>query len=303
MKYLGALLCLALVWGSSFLFTAVAVRDFQGLHVVVLRQGLGALIVGSLVWLNGLRMPRGWRPWAVFGIMGMLNAGIPQIFLGWGLRHIDSSLAAILFASTPLWSAILGQRFLSDEYLSPLGVVGLLIGFLGVAVVLGAGNDLRFSSWQAILGMAGFVFSAFLSAASGIFARRVFLLRDINPLVGATGQLAATSVFLAPAVLLVGLPERTPGLPAIGAVLGLALFSTSVGFVLYYWLLRAWGATRTMTVTYLMPIVALVWGALLLGERVTIGSLLGLAMVLFGIALTSRRPTPTRVGVEARQIS
>jgi drug/metabolite transporter (DMT)-like permease len=301
MKYLLALLCLALVWGSSFLFTAVAVRDFHGLHVVVMRQGLGALLVGTLAWLSGLRMPRGWRPWAAFTIMGMLNAGIPQIILGWGLHYIDSSFAAILFASTPLWSAILGQLFLKDEYLGPLGVVGLLVGFLGVAVVLGVGADLNVSSPQQIIGMVGFVFAAFLSAASGIFARRVFLLRDINPLVGATGQLAATSLLLTPAALVIGLPDSLPRLPSVGGVLGLAVFSTAIGFVLYYWLLGVWGATRTMTVTYLMPIVALVWGVLLLGEQVSGAAIVGLALVLLGIALASRRPVLAQLKTEARQ--
>jgi drug/metabolite transporter (DMT)-like permease len=282
-----ALLLLALTWGSAFLFTSVAVRDFDPLHIVILRQGLGALIVGALAYARGLRLPWGWRPWLIFTAMGIMNAGFGQILLGWSLRYIDTGLAAILYAVTPLLSALLSAFLLREERLGPLNALGLLLGFAGVAFAVG--TDVSLLDPTRLIGAAFMLGAALMVATSGVFARRVALLRDIDPLIGATGQLGATSIALLPGLFVVGVPAQPPSLLAVGAVLGLAVFSTAIGFALYYWLLAVVGPTRTIAVTYLMPIVALAWGILLLGEQISFGAVVGLGLVLLGITLASRK--------------
>jgi len=280
------LLALSLLWGGSFFFAEVALEALPPLSVVFTRVAIGALALLVVLRAAGLRLPRGLAPWRAFFVMGALNNVIPFTLIVWGQTAITGGLAAILNATTPLFTVVLAHRLTRDERLTPGKLSGVVIGFLGVALMIGP---------QALDGMTGDVLAelAVLGAAlsyafAGIYGRR---FRALPPLVTATGQVTASSAMLCPLVVLVDQPWSlaAPGPAALGALLGLGLLSTAAAYVLYFRLLAAAGATNLLLVTFLIPVSAILLGTLILGERLTVGQLAGMAVIALGLAAIDSR--------------
>ncbi len=245
------LLSLSVLWGGSFFFTRVALSALPPFTLVLLRVGLAALILNAVMPLLGLRMPRTGRAWAAFFGMGLLNNTIPFCLIVWGQTHIASGLAAILNATTPLFTVVAAHVFTSDERMTGNRLVGVLIGLVGVAVMVGpavlAGLGTDLLAQMAVLG------AALSYAFAGIFGRR-FRRMGIPPLATATGQVTASAFMLLPLVLVADHPWTLP-LPsasAWGAVVGIAVLSTALAYVLYFRILATAGATNLLLVTFLI---------------------------------------------------
>ena len=253
------LLSLSVLWGGSFFFTRVALSALPPFTLVVLRVGLAALILNTVVPLSGLRMPREARIWAAFLGMGLLNNAVPFCLIVWGQTHIASGLAAILNAATPLFTVVAAHVFTSHERMTGNRLVGVFIGLAGVAVMVGptvlAGLGADLLAQLAVL-------SAALSyALAGIFGRR-FLRMGVQPLATATGQVTASALMLVPIAMVVDRPWTLP-LPdasAWGAVFGIAALSTALAYVLYFRILATAGATNLLLVTFLIPVSAIILG-------------------------------------------
>jgi len=280
---------LSLLWGGSFFFNAVAVASLPVLTVVAARVALAAAILGTAATLAGPGLPRAPQVWTAFLVMGLLNNVIPFSLIVWGQQTLASGVAAILNATTPLFTALFAHWLTTDERLTPGRLVGAGIGFGGVAVLAGP------SAFRALDG-AGLAQLACLAAAmsyalASIFGRR-FRQMGVAPISAAAGQLVMSSLVLAPLALAVDRPWSlpAPGAPAIAAILGLAALSTAFAYVIFFRLLASAGATNIALVTLLAPVSAILLGVLFLGEALTLGELGGMALIALGLAAIDGRP-------------
>lgn len=282
-RYLAVLLLLGAIWGTSFLFIKVAVTELPPETVVTGRLVFATLILLAVVYGRGLRLPTRLRTWGDFLVMGAFGVVAPFVLITWGEQSIPSGMAAILNATMPLFSALIAFVWTREERMSGLRLLGVVLGFVGVVTAIGLKDvNLANASTQ---GQIAVLVAAFCYAITGLYARRAF--RGMPALIPATGQLVAGSLVIAPIALVRhGIPSM-PSWQAIGAILALALFCTSVAYILLYWLMERIGATRTSMVTYLSPPFALVYGALLLHEQITPGAIMGLLLVFGGILLAN----------------
>lgn len=282
------LVALSLLWGGSFFFTSVALTALPPLTVVLLRVGLAALILNLAVRASGARLPRARGILRAFLGMGFLNNAVPFCLIVWGQTHIASGLAAILNAATPLFTVVVAHGLTSDERMSANRLAGVLVGFAGVAVMVGpsalGGVGTELPAQFAVLG------AALSYALAGVYGRR-FARMGVPPLVTAAGQVSASTLLLLPAVLLVDRPWNLamPGLSVWGAVLGAAALSTALAYVIYFRLLATAGAANLLLVTFLVPISAILLGSIVLGERLATRHDLGMAVIGCALALVDGR--------------
>ncbi|QNM84025.1 DMT family transporter [Sphingomonas sabuli] len=279
---------LALIWGSAFLFIKVAVQDFVPVTYVWFRLVIAAAaLAGGLALLGRpLRLP--WRVWGAIAILAILNNIVPFMLFGWGQQHIASGLAAILQATTPIF-AVLAAHFLTvDEKLVVRRLVGVLVGFAGVAVMIGP--QIVGDSGNHLVAQLACLVGSLLYALAGIFARR-FQAMGVAPLQLAAGQFVAGAIMLAPVALLFGQPfDSLPtSWQAWGAVAVLALVCSAFAYIVFFRLLERAGATNSMLVTLLVPPIAILVGAAVLGERLSINQFAGLGLIALGLAAIDGR--------------
>lgn len=282
------LAALSLLWGGSFFFVAVALRDLPPFTLVALRVGIAAGCLLLVLRAAGLPLPRGRTPWLAFVGMGLLNNAIPFSLIVWGQTQIASGLAAILNATSPLATVLVAHLCTRDERMTASRLAGVLVGLAGVSVMLGpaalAGPGGSVLAQLACLG------AALSYACASVFGRR-FARLGIAPLQGAAGQLLASSAVLLPLALLIDRPWglAMPAREVWAAVAALALLSTALAYVLYFRLLRTAGAVNLQLVTFLIPVSAIMLGVLVLGERLTLDQLLGMALIAAGLAAIDGR--------------
>lgn len=283
-REVGALLALAALWGGSFLFMRIAAPALGPLIVANARVGLATLAL--LIYAAAIRKSVLWRShWRQFLIMGALNAALPFTLITAAELHLTAGLAAILNATTPLFAALLAALRLGERLTVTKGF-GLLLGVGGVIVLVGWSPLPPGLIGLAVVGAS--LLAAFLYAVAGIYAKGVF--GGITPLHLAIGQQLGATLILAPVAVPVGIVtgptlQSTPGvLAAIGA---LAIFCTAVAYLLYFFLLASVGPTKTLSVTFLVPVFGLLWSALFLDEPLTLGLFAGLVLILASVILVT----------------
>ena len=284
----GMLLTLSLVWGGSFFFNEIAVRQLPVFTVVVCRVGLAAVILLAVLRLTGQRLPRSGKVWAAFLGMGMLNNVIPFSLIVAGQQSVASGVASILNAATPLFGVIFAHLLTQDEKLTPLKLAGVIVGFLGVAVMIGPdaisglGGNLA-AQMMILAGAASYAFA-------GIFGRR-FKAMGVLPMATATGQVIASSIILLPLVLVIDRPWTlpAPGWDAIAALIGVAAISTAFAYFLYFRIFASAGATNLLLVTFLIPISAILLGTAFLSEALLPREIAGMALIGLGLSLIDGR--------------
>jgi drug/metabolite transporter (DMT)-like permease len=279
------LVVLSLLWGGSFFFAKIAVGEVPPLTLALARVALAAAALGTLIAVQRPALP--WRRlwWALAG-MGFLNNVVPFTLFFWAQTRIPSGLAAILNATTPLFTVALAHRLTRDERMTGNRLAGVAIGFVGVAVMVGP--DALAGSAAALLPAVACLLAAFSYAVAGVFGRR---FAGLPASAVAAGQLAGAAVLLLPLALTVDRPWTlvSPSPVALGATLALALFSTALAYVLYFRILAASGATNLLLVTFLIPVSALVLGIGILGERLAPFHLVGMALIGAGLAAIDGR--------------
>ncbi len=285
------LVTLSILWGGSFFFTEVALAALPPLSVVFARVAIGALALLVLVHAAGLRLPRGLRLWRAFFVMGALNNLIPFSLIVWGQTAITGGLAAILNATTPLFTVVLAHILTRDERLTLAKLAGVAVGFLGVAVMIGPqvlGGLATGGLGIAVLAHLAVLGAALSYAFAGIYGRR---FRDTSPLITATGQVTASTVLLCPLVLMVDQPWALalPGPAIIWAIVGLGLLSTAAAYVIYFRILASAGATNLLLVTFLIPVSAILLGVMVLSERLTAAQLAGMGLIALALAAIDGR--------------
>ena len=296
-RYVPLLLTLSALWGASYLFIKVGVRDLAPTVLVELRLLLAAAVLVGFLWLRegGPRARAALRAAARPGIvLGLVNASIPFVLIAWGERHVDSGVAAVANASVPIFNALLAFRFNRGDAVSGTRLLGVLAGLVGVAVL--AGVDPR-GGWWAVAGTLAVVLASLLYAVGGIYGQKR-LSRAAGPALATTSILAA-AVFTLPFSLL-QLPHHAPGWKSLGSAAALGVLGTGAAQLVLFRMLRLHGAARTSLVTYLLPPTALFYGAVFLAEPVTAAEAGGLALILLGVALGSGlvRPSPRTAAIE-----
>jgi drug/metabolite transporter (DMT)-like permease len=283
------LLLLSVLWGGSFYFIAVALTEFPPLTVVTLRVGLATLALLGVIMVMGIKIPMG-PVWRVYLVLGFINIAAPFSLIVWGQTHIPSSLASILNAATPLSGVVIAHIFTSDEKMTPGRAAGIIIGFSGVAIMVGPealeGLGTNVMAQLAVLG-AG-VFYAF----GTVYARLRLKPFGINPIASAAGQLAGGTVFMLPLALVIEQPWTLamPGVGVWAAVLAFALLSTSLAYILYFKLLESTGAANILLVTFLIPVTSILLGIGLLNEVLLAKHFIGIAIIGLGLAAIDGRP-------------
>jgi drug/metabolite transporter (DMT)-like permease len=282
------LIALSLLWGGSFFFNGVLVKTLPPFTIVFFRVAIAALALHAVIRATGRNMPWSREAWLAFAGMGILNNVIPFTLIVWGQTQLASGIASILNATTPLFTVLVAHLFTSDERLTPMRVAGVVAGFAGVAVMIGAGN-------KSFAGIPLLAYAACLGAAlsygfSGVFGRR-FKRLGIAPISVATGQLTVSSVLMLPVMLLVDRPWTLamPGADAIAALVALATVSTALAYILFFRVLSGAGATNISLVTFLIPPSAILLGILFLGEVLLPRHIGGTALIGLGLLLVDGR--------------
>jgi drug/metabolite transporter (DMT)-like permease len=290
-RYGPLIFVLAAIWGASYLFIKVGVRDFEPTVLMTLR-----LFIGGLILLLFLTLTTGGRQavasvraaWREGLVFGTINGALPFTLIAWGEKHIDSGVAAIANASVPIFVALLAVKVNPSERSSGLRLVGILLGLVGVGVL--AGVHPEGGGW-AVLGTLAVVLASLSYAAGGLYGQRA-LGRATGPVLATASMLYGGLVLLP--LALFQLPDQTPGWKPVGALFGLAVLGTALAQLILFRMLRLFGAARLSLVTYLMPGFALLYGAVILDEALRPSMLVGLGLILGGIALGSGARRPLR---------
>jgi drug/metabolite transporter (DMT)-like permease len=281
------LVILSILWGGSFFFAKIAVLELPPLTVALGRVALATATLLLLARMAGVALPDGIRTWAPLAAMGLLNNVVPFSLIFWGQTHIPSGLAAILNATTPLFTVLVAHVATADEKLNPGRVAGLSFGFAGVVTMIGP--DMLRDIGSNVAAQLACLLAALSYGFAGVYGRR---FRGEPPLRVAAGQLTASTVLLMPVVMLIDRPWTlpAPSAAALGALIALALLSTALAYVIYFRILGRAGATNVLLVTFLIPVSAILLGTLILGEQLAARHMAGMIAIAIGLAAIDGRP-------------
>ena len=282
------LVLLSVVWGGSFFFNGIALREFPTLSIVTARVGLAALALLFLMKMLGQGIQLNRQILKAFFGMSFLNNVVPFSLIVWGQQHIASGVASILNATTPLFTMLVAHWFTTDEKINPRRLLGVLTGMGGVGLMMGL--DSMESSGFHLLGQSAILLAAFSYVLAGVYGKR-FAQLGISPLATATGQLCASSMILIPLTLWIDQPwtMAMPSIEGMGSLLGIALLSTALAYVIYFRLLKTAGATNLLLVTLLIPVSAIILGVFLLDESLEPQHLSGMAVISLGLLIMDGR--------------
>lgn len=280
------LIALSILWGGSFLFVGIAVKELPPLTIVLVRVGLAALLLVPVVVVMGHSLPSSWGTWMPFFWMAILNNVIPFTLITTGQREVASGLASVLNATTPLFTLIIAHVLTNDEKLKTNKLAGVLMGIAGIAVLLGP--EALFGRPSSLFGMALIIGACISYGFAGYWGRR---LRSTPPLVSACCQLLCSSLVLAVLASLIERPWRLawPSERTVAALVGLAALSTSLAYVIFFRILTVSGPTSVMLVTLLIPISGIAFGILILGETLLWRHIAGALVIGAGLLVIDGR--------------
>ncbi len=274
------LLFLSAIWGASFIFYRIIAPVLGAVWTAETRVVLAGLALLLFAVLTKAKLePERWR-W--YGTIGVLNSGIPFALIAFAQLKLTASMAAILNATTPMWSVLIGVFAFGGKF-NQFKAIGLLLGVLGVAVLVGW-SPLE-PSLQTTLSILAMLTATFCYGLSSNLANR--FLRGAPPLGAAVGSQLGSSLALA-FLLPFDLPRATPSLTVLVCILALALVCTAVAYILYFRLLLDVGAVQASTVTLIVPMFSMLWGTLFLGEQITWVKILACAMIIGGVRFINK---------------
>lgn len=277
---------LSLIWGGSFLSVHIALIELGPLTAVAHRTGWAMLILWGYIAVKRLPIPREPRIWAAFLVMGILNNVVPFSLMAWGQLHIETGLTAILNASTAIFGVLTAAIFFADEKLSWRKVIGVTIGFFGVATAIGLSNlthfDLRSVAQLAVVG------GTLSYALAGVWARKS--MSHLRPQVAAAGMVTGASLVMIPMAWVLEGPMTLHLAPVTWLAIGYyAIVATALAYLLYYRVLALAGSGNTMLVTLTVAPVAIILGAVTLGEALPPNAYIGFGILALGLVILDGR--------------
>lgn len=274
------LVALGFLWGASFLFMRVAGPEFGAFALVEVRVAIAALVLLPMLLVRG-QGGELTRNWGVLGILGVHNTALPFFLLTWATLYLSAGVAGILNATAPIFAAIIAWAWLGEKM--TLGrTAGLLVGTVGVWLLVR--DKVGASMGDTTLAVVAALGGSFLYGIGGNFTRRY--ARHIKPLAIATGSQVAAALALLPVAVLTW-PDSSVSLTAWVAAIAMGIFSTALAYILYFRLIANTGPTNAITVTYLIPLFAMLLGAVVIDEPITASMLIGCTVILLGTALAT----------------
>ncbi|MCF2860495.1 DMT family transporter [Pseudoalteromonas sp. SMS1] len=275
------LILLSILWGGSFFFVGVVIDSLPPLTIVTLRVGIAAIVVWAVVAVFGLGPPKDFKVWSTFLKMGLLNNVIPFVMIAWGQTHIAAGAASILNAATPIFTVVVAGVLLPDEKPTRSKLFGVMIGFFGVAVLIGMPVMIGGGYLLAQLAIIG---GALSYAFAGVYGRR-FNTLGISPVITAAGQVTTSTIVLLPLTIFVDgtVNVSLMNMSTWSAIIGLAVMSTALAYILYFKILALAGATNVLLVTLLVPVSASLLSALFLNESLDVIHLVGMGLIAIGL--------------------
>jgi drug/metabolite transporter (DMT)-like permease len=289
--YVPLLLVLALIWGSSFMFIEIAIDDLSPAATMTGRllfasAALGAVLVAKRGFRQAVRCLRDFG-WAGV-VLGVISTALPFWLIAWGQTRIDSGIAAIGNASMPIFVALLATKFARHERVTGVRAFGLILGIVGVGVLVGVNPE---GGWAGAIGTLAVILASISYAAGSLFSQHK--LGDSSGLLVSTASVLWGTLVILPFGIAQG-PGAIPGWEAIVSVAALGLLGTALGLMMYLRLLADYGSARGSLVVYLLPVVALFYGAVFLDEPLRVTALVGLGLILAGVAIASGLVRPLR---------
>jgi len=275
---------LAVIWGASFLLIKIGLTGFEPGTLVAIRVAVASAFLWTYCTARGMSFPRHPRFWVVGATIGLFMTAMPFFLIAHGEKTVDSGLASILNATVPLFTMLLVPLLHRDDPLTRTQVGGLLLGFVGIAVLMAPGGT---DGTQ--MGMVAVLGGAVCYAIGGIILHRYGRRFDFLPLTA----VAALTALLVTASFAWGVEHPSLGAAPVEAwasAMALGLFGTGIAYALFVRLSRNWGPTRSSTITYAIPVVGVLLGATAGGESVTPSALLGGALIVAGVVGANRRP-------------
>lgn len=286
---------LSLIWGGTFLFNAVSVKELPPITIVLARVFIGGALLIPVTYALGAGLPRSTARWRDYTVMALLNNVIPFTLIVWSQQYITSGLASVLNATTPMWSVVLAHAF-ATEPLTKSRLAGVSIGVAGVAVLIGP--DALGGNRDAAIGMACSLVATLCYGLSSVWARR---FKGVPPTASAAAQLICSTVLLLPAALLIDRPWllALPSTPALLSLIGLGALGTALAYVIIFHIMTVSGPSNAMLVTLLIPVSAVVIGHLVLDEPALARHIAGGLVIAAALVLIDGR-LPRALGVWIR---
>jgi drug/metabolite transporter (DMT)-like permease len=287
----GIIMLLSLLWGGAFFMIELGLRGFPPNTLVFLRMALAVPPMLLFLRIMGHRMPRDGKSWGQLFILGAINAALPFILFFWGQTHIESGLASILNATTPLWGVVTAHFLTRDEKATPARIAGVLLGLAGIIVMVG--TDALGGLSGSVLAQLACLAATLLYALAAVYGRTLSQ-SAMTPLVVATGQVVTAALIMLPVMLIADQPWTLPaaGWDAWAGAIGLAIPSTAIAYFFYFRLIDSAGASNAMLVAFIMPVIAVILGVVALGETVEVKELAGAALIALGLLSIDGRLLP-----------
>lgn len=287
---------LCLIWGTTWLFIKIGLEDLPPLSFASLRFIIAVAVVGTIIWLKKIPIPKTGSEWRLLAVTGVLQFSINYSLVFWGELYISSGLAAVLQAMIPVFGLVLAWFYLPEEKINWFKFVALFLGITGVAVIFL--DQLQINDVMAFAGSVGIVIGAYAAAHASILTKARG--GSIHPASLVFGQMVCG---ILPIILMALVREGSPfghvySWTAIISILYLSVFGTILTFWLYYWLLSKIESTKAMTIALVTPLIAVVCGSLFLGEELPPGTILGGALILGSVGLIVIRKNLKQSGTD-----
>lgn len=278
---------LGLIWGSSFMLIRIGVHEFKPAEVVFIRTAIAAVGLGAVILVRRIRIPTDWHTLRGLGIIGLGNVVAPFMLITWSEQFITSGLAAVLQASAALFTLIVAHFVFADERITPQKIAGLITGFIGVLVLFGG----EMNGENSLAGMAGMVAASFCYATFTTYSRKI-IQGNIPPVMIAGSSMVVAAAVTAPLALFSPegfTPLATVSSQAIISMVVLGLLNTFIAYLFFYFIVSELGAARASMVTYIVPVVGVVLGAVFLQEVVGLPLVIGGGLIFAGIGIVNLR--------------
>ena len=277
---------LGIVWSSSFLWIKIGVQDIGPMALVAFRMLFGALTAVAITLYQKVEWPRDWKTWGIFAVLGPASLAIPIFFISWGEQTIDSAVASILNATTPLFTILLAHFLLQDDKMTPQKVMGLLIGFAGVVILLS--KDLTAGAQNSVIGQAAVILASLFYAGSAVYGRK--LTQHVQGTVRGAMLLITSTIFMWIVGPLTERPFDFPDVPITWiAILFLGILGSGLAVIMLWYLIHEVGPTRATLVTYLFPVGGVILGVLFLNEHLSWQLLVGSLLIIGSLVVVNWR--------------
>ena len=287
----GIIMLLSLLWGGAFFMIELGLRGFPPNTLVFLRMAIAVPPMLLALKIFGHHLPTDRKSWKQLFILGAINAALPFILFFWGQTQIDSGLASVLNATTPLWGVVTAHFLTRDEKATPARVAGVFLGLAGIIVMVG--TDALGGITNGVLAQLACLAATLLYALAAVYGRTLSQ-STMTPLVVATGQVITAAILMLPVMLIADRPWTLPtaGWDAWAGAVGLAIPSTAIAYFFYFRLIDRAGASNAMLVAFIMPVVAIILGVAALGETVEAKELAGATLIALGLIAIDGRLLP-----------